>query len=71
MEKMEQGNMVSGATSPNLMPAIPQSRRNRYRRSGLTCHAAIVFARVEYPVVVGTKSRRKCCVMEILLKWRE
>lgn len=55
MVKMRRGDiLVSGATNPNLMPAIRQAAAIVTDEGGLTCHAAIVSREFKIPCVVGT-----------------
>lgn len=56
MIKMENKNiLVSGATSPNLMPAIRKASAIITDEGGLTCHAAIVSRELGIPCIIGTK----------------
>jgi len=55
MKKMKAGDiLVSGATNPNLMPAIRQASAIVTDEGGLSCHAAIVSRELNIPCVVGT-----------------
>ncbi|MDX9893277.1 MAG: PEP-utilizing enzyme [Patescibacteria group bacterium] len=60
MTKMSKGDiLVSGATNPNLMPAIRQASAIVTDEGGLTCHAAIVSRELKIPCVVGTNFATK------------
>jgi len=56
MEKMNSGDiLVSGGTSPNIVPAMKKAAAIVTDEGGLTCHAAIVSRELQIPCIVGTK----------------
>lgn len=60
MQNMKKGNiLVSGATNPDLVPAIKKSSAIVTDVGGITCHAAIISRELGIPCVIGTKIATK------------